>query len=213
MKKTEQIILVGGGGHCKSVIEVIESRKQFEIAGIVDIAEKIGETICGYPIVASDNDLPQLVKKYKNFHLTIGQIKSAKTRIKLYTFLKNIGGNFPAIIAKSAIVSKYSQIGEGAVLMHNTLVNADAKIGNNTIINTGALIEHDVQIGHFCHISTKAIVNGNCTVGNECFIGSNSVLSNGIEITNNTLVAAGSAVHKSIKLSGTYLGFPLRKIK
>ena len=29
-------ILIGGGGHCKSVIDVIEQEAKFEIAGIVD---------------------------------------------------------------------------------------------------------------------------------------------------------------------------------
>ena len=32
----KEIILIGGGGHCKSVIDVIESEGQFEIVGIVD---------------------------------------------------------------------------------------------------------------------------------------------------------------------------------
>ena len=39
MNKKEKIVLVGGGGHCKSVIDVIECEGRFEIAGNVDQRE------------------------------------------------------------------------------------------------------------------------------------------------------------------------------
>ena len=34
-----KIILIGGGGHCKSVIDVIEEENKYIIAGIVDKKE------------------------------------------------------------------------------------------------------------------------------------------------------------------------------
>ncbi len=47
-----KLILIGGGGHCKSCIDVIEQEDKFEIAGILDVPEKKGERILNYEILS-----------------------------------------------------------------------------------------------------------------------------------------------------------------
>ena len=92
----------------------------------------------------------------------MGQIKSAKLRIKLFKKYKNKGFCFPVLIHADAYVSKYSSVGEGTLVGINCIINANCKIGCNTIINNKSLIEHDTTIGNNCHISTGTIINGNC---------------------------------------------------
>jgi UDP-3-O-[3-hydroxymyristoyl] glucosamine N-acyltransferase len=111
-------------------------------------------------------------------------------------------------------VSKYAEIGEGTVVMHQAFVNAGAKIGNNVILNTFSNVEHDAIIGDQCHISTGVMVNGDCKVGNNVFVGSQSVLANGITIDDDIIIGAGSFVRKSLKTKGIYSGNPaILKIK
>jgi len=208
----EPIILVGGGGHCKSVIDVIEEEDRFEIYGIVDKTAQVGEHILGHPVIDGSNP-KELLKVCRNFHITVGQIKSSAVRRTLYQEIKDFGGNLPVIKSPHALVSRHASIGEGNVIMHQVIVNAKANIGVANILNTSCLIEHDAIIGDFNHISTKSIVNGNCEVGNDSFIGSNAVLAHGVKISDQVIIAAGSNVYKSIKQSGIYLGFPLRKIR
>ena len=208
----EKIILIGGGGHCKSVIDVIETENKFEIAGIVDIKEKIGEKILDYKIIACDDNLPELTKTYKNFIITIGQIKSPEIRIKIYNNLKSLNVNLPVIISPFSHVSKHSEINEGTIIMHNVIVNAGAKIGKNCIINNKALIEHDAIIGDNCHISTNAKINGDCIVNSNTFFGSGAILSNGITIAENNIIAAGAVIYRNTKPNATYIGNPARKI-
>tara|TARA_B110000908_G_scaffold24560_1_gene28161 strand:+ start:7600 stop:8238 length:639 start_codon:yes stop_codon:yes gene_type:complete len=209
----KQIILIGGGGHCASCIEVIESTNEFEIAGIVDIQERVGASILGYKVIASDDELPELKRKYDFALITIGQIKTALLRKKLFLAAKEVGFEFPVIVASSAHVSAHSKLGEGTIVMHQTMVNANVEIGINNIINTKALIEHDAIIGDFNHISTNAILNGNTKVGNECFIGSNSTFVNGISIENNVFIGINSVVNRNLKEPGIYVGSPIRKIR
>ena len=80
----KKIILIGGGGHCKSVIDVIEQEKRYKINGIVDKPKFLGSKILGYKVIGSDLDLEYLAKKYKNAIITVGQIKSSLVRIKLF---------------------------------------------------------------------------------------------------------------------------------
>lgn len=210
----KKIILIGGGGHCKSCIEVIESTGEFEIIGILDIAEKVGEKILDYTIIGTDDDINQWVQKgVQHYFVTLGQIQSASLKKKVFQLIYNHGGISPVIISKHAIVSKRAYIGAGTIVMHGAIINADVKIGENCIINTKANIEHDIQIGSHVHVSTGAMINGQVQIGNEVLIGSNSVIRNVINICDQVVIGAGSVITKDILESGTYVGNPLKKIK
>lgn len=204
------LILIGGGGHCKSVIEAAESIGR-EIMGILDLPEYIGSNCLGYKIIGNDDDIPKYVDDCE-FIITLGFIKNPMPRIRLHRLVEKSGGKFATIIASTAHVSKHAEIGDGSVILHHATVNAGAKIGHGCIINTAANIEHDVTVGDYCHVSTGAMVNGNCQIGYSCFIGSGVVVVNGISIVNECIVGAGSLVSRNIEMSGTYIGTPIRRI-
>jgi sugar O-acyltransferase (sialic acid O-acetyltransferase NeuD family) len=188
----EKILLIGGGGHCRSVIDVIEQENRYKIAGIIDKKELIGEKVLGYKIIGCDDDLEELFQTYKNAVITVGQIKSNDIRIKLFNKLKQIGYKLPTIISPLAYVSKHSIIDEGSVIMHQALINANVKIGKNCIINTKALIEHDCIIEGNCHISTASVLNGGIIVKKNSFYGSNTVSKENITIRG--FIKAGSLI-------------------
>ena len=201
------LILIGGGGHCKSVIEVAESA-DYEIKGILDMPDEVGkEVLPGHKVIGTDDEIPQYVEEC-DFVVTVGFIKNPPLRIKLYNKVKAAGGRLATIIASTAHVSKYAELGEGTVIMHHAFVNAGAKIGDNCIINTFVNIEHDAEVGNQCHISTGTMVNGECKIGENCFIGSQSVCANCIEIASDIIVGAGSVVCKSLRMKGIYAGNP-----
>ena len=185
----EKIVLIGGGGHCHSVIDVIEQTNKYEIIGIVDTKENIGKKVLDYEIIACDDDLETIFKTCKKAVITIGHIKTNELRKKLFEKTKNIGFTFPTIVSPFAYVSKYALVDEGTVVMHHALINANAKIGKNCIINTKALIEHDAVIEDNCHISTASVINGGVIVKENTFVGSNSVSKEYIEI--NGFIKAG----------------------
>ncbi|UWY60820.1 NeuD/PglB/VioB family sugar acetyltransferase [Aliarcobacter butzleri] len=186
----EKIVLIGGGGHCHSVIDVIEQENKYEIIGIVDTKENIGKKVLDYKIIACDDDLETIFLSCKNALITVGQIESNKIRVKIYNKLKEIGFNLPVIISPLAYVSNHSSIEEGTIIMHHALVNANTKIGKNCIINTKALIEHDCVIGDNCHISTASVLNGGVRVKENIFFGSNATSKQSIEIDG--FIKAGS---------------------
>lgn len=208
----EPIILIGGGGHCISCIDVIKSGNKFKIIGILDTSDKVGNSVLGIPIIGTDSDIPNIIRKCKNFLITVGQIKSPLIRCKIYDLVKKNEGTLPIIISSRAYVSSSAFIDEGSIIMHNVLVNSYAKIGKNCIINTGALIEHEVIIEDFCHVSTHSVINGQVKVGKNSFLGSNSVIANNISLPEDIIVAAGACIIKTPKETGTYIGNPAKKI-
>lgn len=206
------LILVGGGGHCKSVIEVAESAG-YTILGILDLPENVGMLVLGYPILGTDDDIPFYVDR-ADFIVTVGFIKSFQLRLKIHDKIQLSGGHLATIVASTAYVSKHATVGEGSVIMHQSFVNAGVQIGVGCIINTFANIEHDAVIGDYCHISTGAMVNGDCRIGECSFLGSQSVIVNGVSVSPECVIAAGSMVRKNIIQKGIYFGNPaVLKIK
>jgi len=190
----QEIILVGAGGHAHACIDVIEQLGEYRIAGLVGRPDEVGEKHLGYDVIASDNDLPALVDKYRNAIITVGQIKSPDIRIRLYQQVKNLGFNIPVIVSPRAYVSRHAIVSEGSIIMHDALINAGASIGVNCIINSKALVEHDAAVGDHCHVSTGAIVNGGTFILGKNFIGSNAMISNNIEICDCQIVGGGGVV-------------------
>lgn len=189
-----QILLIGGGGHCKSVIDVIEMEGTYSIVGIIDQKEFIGQKVLGYEIIGCDDDLEDLFQQFKFAVITVGQITSPDLRIKLFNQLQSIGFKTPSIISPRAYVSKHANIGIGTVVMHNALLNANVVVGKNCIINTKSLIEHDSIIEDHCHISTGAIINGGTVIGQGTFFGSNAVSRECTMIVERSFIKAGSVV-------------------
>ena len=191
------LILIGGGGHCKSCIDVIEQTGDYRIAGIIDVPAKLHQKVSGYEIIATDDDLSGLVKEYEIL-ITVGQVRSPKPRLRLFESIKSLGGRLPVIVSPLAYVSEHARLGEGTIVMHHALVNAEASIGKNCIINSKALVEHDAVIHDHCHIATGGIINGGVVVHSGTFWGSGAVSREYIEIGANNIIGCNETVLKDM---------------
>jgi len=187
------IILIGGGGHCVSVIDVIENDNKFNILGILDSNIK-ENNVLGYKILGGDNLISELVNENTYFLITVGQIKSYSTRKKIAKILIENKAKLATIISTLAYVSKHANVGEGSIIMNGAVVNANSTIGKNCIINTKSNVEHGVSIGDFCHLSTCAVINGDSVIENGTFIGSNATISNDVLIKENSIISAGKFI-------------------
>ncbi len=204
--RKKNIILIGGGGHCESVIDVIENSGMYSIKGILD-KDKVGKKILGYKVIGNDDAIEKLSAK-NCFHISVGQIKSPELRKKIFDKVKKANGVLPVIISPRAYVSKNAKISEGTIVMHNAVVNSSAQVGSNCILNTSCIIEHNSAIGSHTHISTMAVVNADCRVGEGVFISSNVCVNRGIAIGNNVIIGAGSVVTRNIQNNEIAWGVP-----
>ena len=195
----EDILLIGFGGHCKSIIDSIENGGIYNIYGIIDIKEKIGQVYKNYKVIGSDEDLESFYNKgIKNIFICIGYLGNSNVRNILYKKVKNIGFNLVNIIDKTAILANNIKLKEGIFIGKNAIINADCKIDNMAIINTGAIIEHESYVGAFSHISIGAILCGNVTVYDNVFVGANATVIQGVTIGKNSIIGANSTVIKDV---------------
>ncbi len=212
MKRTP-LLLIGGGGHCKSCIDVIETGKTYRVAGIVDRPAMRDKKLLGYPYVGTDDDLPALLRKTPDTLISIGFSRGGQRRKALYEMIHAKGGKTVTVVSALAHVSRHAELEDGTIVMHQALVNAGSHIGANSVINSQALVEHDCTIGRHCHIATGARINGGCHIGDECLIGSGAILLPGISIAPGTCIGAGALVTRNIERAGTWVGNPARPLE
>lgn len=207
----EKIILIGGGGHCKVLIDIIQEEGKFEIAGILD---RNKDGALGVKVVGEDEDLPKLFSEgIKNAAICVGGLSNPKIRRRIFDNLKKIGFNLPVLKHPNSVISKYAEIGEGTCVMAGAVVNSCAKIEEICIINTSVVIEHDCILKSNVNVSPRAVLLGGVEIGDNTFIGSGSIIKQGVKIGRDSLIGAGSLVLNNINDEVTAFGTPAHEIR
>lgn len=210
----EKIVLIGCGGHAKSVVDSIEAQGKYEIIGF--IAEKIDNDFeyRSYRIIGTDADLVALYDRgIKNAAVCIGYMGKGNVRKKLYDTLKRIGYTLPVIIDPTSTLAKDVLIEEGTFIGKNSIINSNVNVGKMVIVNTGAIIEHDCIIDDYTHIAVNAAICGCSQIGQSCLIGAGATVIQEVKIGDNTMLGAGSVATGDIEAMQIAVGVPAKSIK
>ena len=195
-----KLVLIGGGGHCKSVLDSALAMNIFDEIVITDTESKVGTEVLGCRVVGTDSELPQLIKNgFDNAFIAIGSIKSAALRKHLSAIAENIGFQFPIICDPTASISPFAKIANGTFIGKSVVINTEANIGKHCIINTGSILEHECTIGDYTHISVGAVICGSSHIGYESFIGAGSTVIQGTSIGDKTVVGANSVILSDVE--------------
>ncbi len=205
------LLLIGCGGHCTSVLDSILNCNRFYKIGILDMPNKVGTKLLGIKVIGTNDDFQKFYNAgYTHAFVTIGNNLARKNLLEK---LKTMGFIIPNIIDSSAIVSKYTTLGSGIFIGKGAIVNSNCTIEDGVIINTGSVIEHDCTVKKYSHISPSATLCGGVEISNLCHIGANSVVRQLIKIGENTTIGMGSVVVKNITNNKLAYGNPCKVIK
>ena len=206
----KKILLIGGGGHCHSVLDSVFATGIYDDIGIID---SVDCSSFGISVVGTDEDIPKLYEAgWKYAFITIGSIGNTVLRRELYNKVKCLGINIPSIIDPSAVVARGTDISEGVYVGKKAIINTGSKIGPCAIINSGAIVEHDCVIGQFSHISPGTTICGQVSVGDDSHVGAGTVVRQLIRIGENAIIGAGSVVVKNIPKNVTAYGNPCKVV-
>jgi len=209
-----RILLIGGGGHCKSVLDCVLGMGAYGDIAIIDRQYAGRKAILGIPAIGADDDLPSLRRAgWTDAFISLGSIGNPHRRRALYDQLREIGFGIPCIVDETAAVSGNARLGSGVFVGKKAVINAGTYIGTCVIINSGAIVEHDSKVGAFSHISPGAVLCGGVTIGQDTHVGANAVVRQKIVIGNNALIGIGSVVTKDIPDDSEAYGNPCRVVK
>lgn len=208
-----KIIIVGAGGHARTVYECVRQDRNLEVVAFIDNVEGDGkEFIMDKPVLGPHSVVPGLVKS-ENVRGFITAIGDNQIRADRFDDFKKMGLIPINAIHPTAKIAFNVHIGIGVMIGINSTINTSAQIGNNTIINTGTIIEHEDKIGENVHIAPGSAIAGRVTIKNGTFIGIGSVVKEYLTIGENVIIGAGSVVLEDIPDNAVAVGSPAKVIK
>jgi len=207
------IIVIGGGGHAKVVINILRKLNRYHILGYSD--PKDNGPVARVPYLGSDSELAALAAGPEKLSavLAVGQVGLGEQRFELWIRLQSIHLSFPPIISPDAIVNEGVSSAEGAVVMDGVVVNDGATLGRGVIVNTNSTIEHDVELADWVHVAPGVTISGGASVGRFSMIGAGATVIEGVKIADHCMVGAGATVVHDLTERGVYVGCPARRIK
>ena len=189
----EKLLLVGAGGFGRMVAE--QAMLQYDCA-FVDDGQSVGAEICGIPVVGGLADLPELRKEYSLLVVGIG---NNQFRAQVYEKARSLGYAFPNIIAPSAYVSPFAEIGKGCVILQNACIQNGAVVGDSVLLNAGAEIHCDATVEDYALIYTNSVIRTGAKVGHCARIGSNVTICNNATVPDGADVPDCTAVYPEVK--------------
>lgn len=203
-----KIVIIGGGGHSKVIINTLKKLDEYEIIGYTDFSDK--GILLGVKYLGTDTVLSEITKTYPKCKavIGIGGVFISDKREKIFQDLKKMGFDLPVIISKDAIIGEEVKIDEGTIILEEAIVGAGSKIGKCVIINNGAIVEYDCNIDDFVHLTPKSKISYEVNIGRNSFIGTGAIIKNNIKVYKNCFIGAAAVLLGNTIKEGLYLGIP-----
>ncbi|MFH2039183.1 MAG: NeuD/PglB/VioB family sugar acetyltransferase [Chloroflexota bacterium] len=203
------ILIYGGGGHAKSVMEMLKSIKDYEIVGIIDDNIPAKTYILDIPVLGPGSVLLELRKMGVLMSANgVGGILDINIRKRIFEVLERNDFALPKLIHPRSTLESSASVKDGVQIFANAYIGSDAVLESCCMINTNAVVSHDCLIGAYSHIAPGALLAGHVQVGEASLVGMGVTIAIGIKIGNNVRVGNGAIIYadvpsKTIIPSGT----------
>jgi acetyltransferase EpsM len=197
------LVIYGGGGHGKSLIDLVRLLGIYHLAGIIDDGLTRGETILGLPVLGGGEILTELHAAGTGLAINaVGGIGDARVRVKVFQRLAEAGFACPAVVHPTAHVEASASLSPGVQVFAHAYVGSDSRIGYGAIVNTGAIISHDCHLGDYTNISPGAILAGEVQVGAGTLIGMGATINLRVRVGAGARIGNGATVKSDVPERG-----------
>ena len=193
------IVVYGGGGHGKSVIDLLRTLGTYHIIGVVDDGIPAGETLLGIPVLGGCEKLESLYAE--GIRLTVnavGGIGNISIRVKVFVTIAKARLVCPALVHPTAFIEPSAMLSPGNQVFPYAYVGSDVKMGFGVIVNSGAIVSHDCTISDYANISPGAMLAGEVQVGKRVLLGMGVTVNLGVKIGDGARVGNGATVKEDV---------------
>ena len=197
--KENSLVIVGGGGHCKALIDLLRAENKYHILGVIDDDPAVTHVL-DVSVIGNSNTLPDLVQKGLKMAINaIGGISNIKVRIKIDQKIKAARLSIPTVIHPTAHLEPSANLEDGIQIFAHAYVGSAANIKENALINTSVIISHDCRIAPMANLSPGAILAGNVSIGQNTLIGMGVTINLGVQIGENCKIGNSAVIKSSVK--------------
>ena len=196
---TQKLVVYGGGGHGKSVIDTIRSQSLYDILGVIDDGLEIGDQVLDIEVLGGSEVLPQLYQEGIGQAVNaVGGIGDIRSRIKVFQLISDNGFICPTVIHDSAVVEKSAKISAGVQVFPHAYIGSDTFIGFGVIVNTSAVVSHDCSLADLVNISPGSILAGGVEIGYGTLIGMGVTVNLNVSIGENVRIGNGATIKTDV---------------
>ncbi len=197
------IIVYGGGGHGKSIIDLLRQLGCYRIVGILDDGVPAGTTIMGLPVLGGSPALADLYRQGVRLAVNaVGGIGNLPVRLSVFEKLAAAGFACPAVIHPRAVIEPSAALAPGVQVFALAYVGSEAQVGFGCIVNTGAIISHDCRLGDYANLSPGAILAGQVTVGAGTLVGMGATINLRVNVGAGARIGNGATVKEDVPEKG-----------
>ncbi len=193
------LVIYGGGGHGKAMIELARGSGRYRLVGIIDDGLPVGDTVLGLPVLGGAQILAALAEK--GIHQVInavGGIGNVAVRLKVFDLIAQVGWTCPTLIHPTAFVEASACLADGIQIMAQSYVSSAAQIGFGTLINAGVVVSHDCVIGQVVNLSPGAMLAGGVILEDHVQVGMGVTINLGIRIGKGARIGNGATIKKDV---------------
>lgn len=205
MTETKKLLILGFGGHARSVADVALSCGYEKLVFVDDHAQE-GENFLGYPVVA------KIDAYIGRDWVVFPAAGDNRKRERQCDSARDMGFPLATVVSPKASIGPGATISTACFVGHHAHVGPMARLGWACIINTGAVVEHECRVGDFCHVSVNATIAGRSSLGDHSMLGAGATIIDQVSVCGDVMVGAGAVVSQSIETPGTYVGVPAKRI-
>lgn len=189
---TKKIIVIGAGGHGKSVADLLLLQDEYELVGFLDDAYPAVADVWSFPVLGKVTaEALQLLKA--NVGYVVVAIGNNELREKIFKLLIGLGFNMPSVVHPNAFVSPRAILGNGCVVMANAVIGTEARLGEGVIVNSGAIVDHHAVVDDFGHLGVNASMAGGAHLGRAAWAQAGVALGYGVSIPEQQILKPGES--------------------
>jgi acetyltransferase EpsM len=197
------ILVYGGGGHGKMLIDLLKVLGAYRIVGVVDDGRQVGETILGVTVLGGESVLAGLYRQGVRLAVNaVGGVGNVNVRIQVFQHLTEAGFGVPAVIHPTAYVEPSAVLAPGAQVLAHAYVGSEACVGFGSIVNTGSIISHDCVLGDYSNVSPGAMLAGEVSTGSGVLIGMGATINLRVKIGAGARIGNGATVKADVPENG-----------
>lgn len=194
-----EMVIYGGGGHAKTVMEMVQAIGAFRIAGIIDDGIAAGTEILGFRVLGGREALSGLAAQGIRLAANgVGGIIDINVRVRLFELLAGHGFAFPILAHPRATVERSARLGDGVQVFAHAYVGSSAQVHPRAMVNTGAVVSHDCEIGSYTHIAPGALLAGHVHVGERALVGMGVTTAIGVKIGSHVRIGNGAVIYADV---------------
>jgi acetyltransferase EpsM len=194
-----RVIIYGGGGLSKMIIEHVRVLGTYQIVGIIDDQIPAGTDVIGCKVIGGAEKLADLFKEgIRTAFNSVGGIGNFLVRLKVFQTLAKAGFICPVLVHPTAYIDPSAKLEQGVLVLAQSYVSGNAQVGLGSLINNSVVVSHDNILGLCANLSPGAMLAGDVVLEDFVQVGMNATINISVRVGTRSVIGNGATIKADV---------------